>query len=83
MYRMEVGRFPESLEELVNPPPNAQGTRDEPYLEKMPIDPWNHPYVFTIEDGRPVIICVGPDGQEGTQDDISNVQQQTGLDQGL
>jgi len=83
MFQFDTGRYPESLEELVNPPADAQGTRPAPYLEKMPIDPWNHPYIYTIEGNRPVIVSAGPDGQQGTEDDLSNVQQAADLSRDL
>ena len=36
-------------------------------------DPWGHPYLYRLDPGgeKYVLICVGPDGREGTQDDLT------------
>ena len=84
LFNMDIGRYPETLEELVNPPEGPMGVKEDPYLEKVPIDPWGRNYVYSIgEDNKPVVVCVGPDGQEGTADDISNVEQTSDADRGL
>lgn len=33
-------------------------------------DAWGHPYVIRCDEGETVIVSWGPDGKEGTQDDI-------------
>lgn len=70
-YRMEYARFPETLDDLMNPP-LTHGASD-PLLRRVPRDPWGNEYLYAIQDRRPVIICVGEDGQEGTADDVSNM----------
>jgi general secretion pathway protein G len=61
MYRITFGRMPESLEDLRNPPDGS-----EPLLEKDPIDPRGHPYVFIRLDGSDYEIrSLGPDGIPG------------------
>jgi general secretion pathway protein G len=50
-YRLDVGAYPDSLEELVNS--SADGWRG-PYLKKnrIPDDPWGNPYTYeVVEDG--------------------------------
>jgi general secretion pathway protein G len=83
MYRMDQSRWPETLEDLVSPPETPEGFREEPYLEEMPIDPWGREYLYTLEENRPVIISFGADGEEGTEDDISNVDVSGGIDERL
>ena len=43
-----------------------------PLMESVPLDPWGRPYLYRyIADPRqPVLTSLGPDGLEGTQDDI-------------
>jgi len=44
-------------------------------LDKLPMDPWNHPYVYLNEGGKPVIISYGADnapGGDGNNADISS-----------
>jgi general secretion pathway protein G len=61
-----------------NYPDTATGLRalvDTQTLEKLPKDPWNNDYVYTLEAGKPVIVSYGRDGQaggEGLDGDISN-----------
>ena len=44
-------------------------------LEKVPVDPWGHDYVYMNEGGKPVIMSYGADGTqggEGADADISS-----------
>ena len=34
-------------------------------------DPWGNKYVYRIREGEPFIFSSGPDGKEGTEDDVS------------
>lgn len=79
MYEMHNDRFPtteQGLEALfreptTNPPPNWRG----PYMESIPDDPWGNPYQYRSpgDEGRDYeIISFGPDGVEGTDDDIKS-----------
>jgi general secretion pathway protein G len=83
IYNSDTGQFPPTLDALVtntNNDPRWHG----PYLknaEKIPLDPWGHPYVYTVPGGNGRdydIVSAGPDGQPGTADDIQswNVQKQ-------
>ncbi|MCL2625896.1 MAG: type II secretion system protein GspG [Cystobacterineae bacterium] len=42
-------------------------------LEKIPMDPWNNPYVYINEGGNPVIISYGKDGAPGGQGDNADI----------
>jgi len=45
------------------------------FLPKLPKDPWNNPYVYILEGGRPVVLSYGKDGTpggEGNDADISS-----------
>jgi general secretion pathway protein G len=56
--------LPKSLNELV-----------PKYLDEQPEDPWGKPYVYNVpgKDGQKYeLYSAGPDGQEGTKDDISS-----------
>ena len=40
-------------------------------LKRAPmLDPWGTEYGFGIEEGRPVVYSAGPDGEDGTDDDL-------------
>jgi hypothetical protein len=67
-FRMEQSRWPASLEELcVAPMPE-----EEPWLDRLPKDPWNSPYDYRIVGDEPVVRSAGPDGVLDTEDDISS-----------
>lgn len=73
LYRLKFRRYPgveEGLDLLVTPP------RGEPFLERMPKDPWGQEYIYVFPGTRnkrkPDVISRGPDGIEDTEDDIGN-----------
>ena len=61
-----------------NYPDTATGLKalvDMQILDKMPLDAWNHDYVYVLERGRPIITSYGRDGVpggEGPDADITN-----------
>jgi general secretion pathway protein G len=76
-YEVDNGNYPKSLQDLLAPPGNAKNWHG-PYLEsaKLPVDPWGNPYVYYYP-GKHMptgydLLSVGPDGKEGTDDDIGN-----------
>jgi general secretion pathway protein G len=84
MFKLEVGRYPtteEGLGALVVKPSTLEGAEGDnwhKYIDKVEMlnDPWNHPYGYKFPgevntDGYD-LWSVGPDGQQGTADDIQN-----------
>jgi general secretion pathway protein G len=48
---------------------------EQQILDKQPVDPWQHDYIYVLEAGKPVIISYGKDGAPGGTDadaDISS-----------
>jgi general secretion pathway protein G len=80
-YALDMGDFPASsvgLNALVSAPSDAQSSQwAGPYLEKgVPADPWGRAYMYA-NPGRHNsssydVWSVGPDGADGTEDDIGN-----------
>lgn len=78
-FELGVGRFPtneEGLESLVEKP---TGLSDEdawagPYMREIPRDGWNREVIYKYPGERIDydLISLGSDGQEGTDDDITN-----------
>ena|SRR6185437_7144185 len=73
MYRLAFGHYPttsEGLQVVANP---AKG---KPLIESLSKDPWGNDYVYTIPGQKNPnkfdIRSKGPDGQEGTEDDVGN-----------
>jgi general secretion pathway protein G len=74
-YEVDNGFFPKSLQDLIAQPANAKNWHG-PYLDKMPSDPWGNSYIYYYpgkhtQNGYD-LLSAGPDGKEGTDDDIVN-----------
>lgn len=65
-YRVLVGEYPASLDDLVRPPGGLAPIRRE-----IPNDPWGNSYQYrrTSRDAFE-LFSTGPDGRAGTEDDI-------------
>ena len=79
LYRLEVGRYPnsdEGLEALVKKPDNAKNWNG-PYLKKaqVPKDPWGYDYQYTIpgEHGQFDLVSLGSDNAEGGEGEAQDV----------
>lgn len=79
LYKLDNFNYPtteQGLEALVTQPtspPVPKRYREEAYLKKVPIDPWQNPYQFLNpgEHGAIDIFSLGPD-QQLSDDDIGN-----------
>jgi general secretion pathway protein G len=78
-YRLDIGDYPTSLEELRMQPADAAAAERwaGPYLDReVPLDPWRRPYHYRYpgqhDPDMPDIWSAGPDGVDGTQDDIAS-----------
>ncbi len=70
-YRLDNYRYPTELQALVRNP--GEDTWDGPYLKKIPKDAWGNEYSYQSNDEDFFIIAsAGPDGEPGSEDDISN-----------
>ncbi|MBI3912150.1 MAG: type II secretion system major pseudopilin GspG [Armatimonadetes bacterium] len=85
LYYLDNGAYPttaQGIQALISKPTPAPRKWLEPYLKDVtavPNDPWGSPYTYTSEDGRSyLIVSRGPDGQEGTDDDIRSDDLQGG-----
>jgi general secretion pathway protein G len=80
LYRMDLKKVPASLEDLTDEPSDTKVASkwNGPYLDpnKELIDPWDNPYKYEAEGKNNQngydIWSTGPDGQDGTEDDIGN-----------
>jgi len=70
LFKIDTGRFPttsEGLAALVTDP-GVKGWKKDGYMEKIPVDPWETPYVYLCpgRDGRDYdIVSYGKDGEPG------------------
>jgi general secretion pathway protein G len=74
-FEVDNGFYPKSLQDLVQQPSNAKNWHG-PYLDKIPMDPWGDNYIYYYPGKHNQtsydLLSVGPDGKEGTDDDIGN-----------
>jgi general secretion pathway protein G len=78
MFAFDVGRYPntaEGLDALIRNPGNLDSWKSS-YLTKneVPKDPWGKPYIYRCpgQHGDYDLFSVGPDGAEGTDDDVAS-----------
>ncbi|MEX0711794.1 MAG: type II secretion system major pseudopilin GspG [Pirellulales bacterium] len=86
MYEFDVGQYPSTsagLDALLYAPAELENSAKwgpEPYIEKNPPDPWDREYQYVYPGKVNTQSCdiwsFGPDGQDGTEDDIGNWEDQ-------
>lgn len=82
LYRLDQGRYPnqnQGLKALVEKPANAGQDSGRGYLERLPNDPWGHPYQYLNPgaNGEIDVFSLGADNQpggEGVNADIGSWQ---------
>jgi general secretion pathway protein G len=80
-YKLDVGNYPsteEGISALVQAPSGKESRWKGPYLEEVPLDPWNNSYQYRFPGSKNInkargydIWSLGPDGVESA-DDIGN-----------
>ena len=81
-YQTHTRRYPETLQDLINKPSDAKLAErwSGPYLEDSSalLDPWDNEYRFKSPGQHNAdsfdVWSTGPDGQDGSADDIGNWQ---------
>ena len=73
-YKLEVGGYPTQLSYLYEQPSDLADPTKWMQIKKDPIkpDPWGHEYEYTLNGSSFEIRCLGPDGQSGSEDDITS-----------
>lgn len=73
MYEMDMGHYPDTLEELITAPSGVENWKG-PYLKKLPKDPWGRDYKYTKpgKDGKDYDLCSGGPDENKADDDICN-----------
>lgn len=78
LYFIDIGRYPsreEGLFALVAPPEDVAGWAG-PYIDQdaMPKDPWGGSFRYGIDQGRPIIVSYGADGEVGGEGEDADVR---------
>jgi len=79
IYKLDNGRYPSSDQGLqalvVKPSTGAIPDNWKPYLDKLPEDPWHHPYQYANPGvhGDIDVFSFGADGQAGGEGDDADI----------
>ncbi|MEM9353466.1 MAG: type II secretion system major pseudopilin GspG [Planctomycetota bacterium] len=78
-YRLDMNKYPSQLQDLWEEPSDkaqAELWLSGPYIDKMKPDPWGNEYQYAAEGKKNAdkydFWSNGPDGKDGTEDDIGN-----------
>jgi len=77
-YRLEMNRYPGKLEDLWEEPSDSDEAQrwGAAYMEKVGEDNWGNAYQYNSEGEKNSkkydLWSYGPDGEDGTEDDIGN-----------
>src|SRR6476469_1756395 len=69
LYQTKHGKMPQGLSALV----------PEKLVKTLQPDPWGNPYVYTLENGEPVIVSYGADGAPGGTDSDRDISSRDSL----
>ncbi|MCK6552128.1 type II secretion system protein GspG [Myxococcota bacterium] len=61
-----TGCLPETLDELTHVAPG----KTRPLVHEVPEDGWGRPFHYRVDGHRPIVWSVGPDAEDGTDDDV-------------
>ncbi len=67
-YNLDCGAYPSSeqgLNALLQSPGSCANWGPEPYLKKMPKDPWGHELIYSSDGTKYTVKSLGQDGKEG------------------
>lgn len=71
LYKLDNGSYPttdQGIKALVNKPESGvipAHWNPDGYLEKVPVDPWGHPYLYLSNGEKYSLKSLGADGEEG------------------
>lgn len=69
MYFTDCGHYPSSEEGLAALAPGGEAGCSnwgpEPYIKKVPVDPWGTPFVYYLENGNYTLMSYAEDKKEG------------------
>ena len=74
-YKLQNQMYPRTLQDLVVPPSGMNRAEwGGPFFQdgKLPKDPWRNEYTYSADEANDTITITsnGPDGANGTQDDV-------------
>lgn len=74
-YRLDMGKYPKSLEDLVRDTTD-KAAWSGPYMKKIPLDPWENPYQYEAPGKHNKdydLFSMAADGEEGGEEDDKDI----------
>jgi general secretion pathway protein G len=74
-YRLDMGKYPGSLEDLVKDS-TGKAAWSGPYIKKIPLDAWDNPYEYESPGKHSKdydLYSMAADGQEGGEEDDKDI----------
>ncbi len=68
LYEVDNGSFPPTLQSLVTK--GNESNWKGPYLDKVPVDPWGHEFIYSPRENGFDLKSLGPDGVDSADDII-------------
>jgi general secretion pathway protein G len=65
LFYTDCGFYPQSLEGLTTADANCKNWGPEPYIKKVPKDPWNNDFIYAVEGSAYSLKSLGKDRKEG------------------
>jgi general secretion pathway protein G len=78
-YYLDAGSYPTSdqgLPALISSPTTGNDPKDwgGPYIERIPPDPWGHPYFYQSDGNEYLLKSYGADGAEGGEGKNADIE---------
>lgn len=79
LFKINMGYWPQTMNDMFTAPANAGRRWKGPYLEERPMDPWGAEYRLTRQSGGkpPKIETFGADGQRGGDGEAADLDSET------
>ena len=74
MFYTDCGYYPQSLDELLNPASECPNWGPDPYIKKIPKDPWNSEFIYENSGGTYILISLGEDRREGGEGNSKDIK---------
>ncbi len=80
MYYTDCGHYPTTSQGLAALAPGGASTcknwGPDPYLNKVPTDPWGNSFVYSSQNGSYILKSLGSDGKPGGTGDAADISSQ-------
>ncbi len=78
LFKLDNGRYPsaeQGLQALVKPPQGSGALPATPYLDRLPNDPWGHPYQYQVpgSHGDVDVFSLGADSKPGGEAENADI----------